>query len=298
MKKLFTFISAIIISGSLNAQIPNNCFATWAMVSGYNNPTGWDNLNSMTSSMSTYTCVQGTPGVTPCASYLQLTSKTVSGMGVMPGVATCGVLDMTTFMPKKGFASTVRPVSLTGSWQYMAFGADQGHIMVLLTKWNTAMNMRDTLAFANQPLSGMAMSWATFTIPLTYHSSAVPDSAIILLSASGSTPVNNSYLYVDNLAFTGTVTTGVANIANNSSVTSVYPNPATGNTTITYNSTTENTFNIFISDMNGRNIITQTSKVVAGENKFPINVSNLAKGIYFINTTNGQNTQVQKLVIE
>src|SRR5437667_42356 len=83
------------------------------------------------------------------------------------------------------------------------------------TKWNTATSKRDTIAFKNYALPGMVMSWGTFTIPLTYYSYATPDSAIIVLSASGTTPVVNSYLYVDNLAFSGTgpSNVGVANVA-------------------------------------------------------------------------------------
>jgi hypothetical protein len=69
----------------------------------------------------------------------------------------------------------------------------------------------------------MAMMWSNFSIPLTYIDGNNPDSCIIILSASGNTPANNDYLYVDNLSFTGTVT-GIDNVIN-SEIISVYPNP-------------------------------------------------------------------------
>jgi hypothetical protein len=300
MKKLITLCSAIIMSSSLFAQVPNAGFETWTTVSGYDVPTGWDQLNAMTSSMATYTCMKGTPG-TVGASYLKLVSKTVTGMGVMPGISCSGVLDqsvMTNIVPKYGVPSTVRPVSLTGSWQYMAYGADQGHISVLLSKWNIAMSKRDTVSYTNYMLPGMAMSWATFTIPLTYMTGATPDSAIILLSASGSTPVNNSYLYVDNLAFTGTVPTSVANVANTQSLISVFPNPASGRATISYSSASGKDIKILINDMSGRSMLTLNQSVAAGENNFPINLSGFAKGFYFVKIVDGQNTHVQKLIVE
>ena len=296
MKKLFALLAATVLCGSAFAQITNNDFETWTVTGSYNNPTNWDNLNSMTTSMSVYTCNKGNPGVSG-SSYIQLTSKTVSGMGVMPGVATCGVLDMASFMPVSGFAYTGRPANLTGSWQYMGFSGDIGHISVLLTKWNAGMNMRDTVAFVDHSLSGMVMSWATFTIPLTYHSTATPDSAIILLSASGSIPANNSYLYVDNLAFAGSPT-GIASIANNSTLLSVYPNPTTNASVISYNSASGNDIEITVSDLVGKGLTKSLFHVVAGANSIPLNVSGLAKGIYLITVAEGTKTQTKKIVVE
>lgn len=186
MKKTITFLAAIVISSTAISQIPNSGFETWTTVGAYNVPTGWDNLDSLTNSMSVYTCEKGTPG-SPGVSFLKLTSKTF-GTAVAPGIAVSGKLDMTTYMPKSGFAYTSRPANLTGSWQHMIFGTSQGSVSVLLSKWNSSTSMRDTVAFVSQTLSGMAMSWATFSIPLTYHSSAMPDSAIIVLAASGIAP--------------------------------------------------------------------------------------------------------------
>jgi hypothetical protein len=290
MKKLFTFFAAAFISSAAFAQIPNGGFETWMAMTGYDMPTGWDQLNAM----------KGTSA--PVGTYyMQLVSKTVTGMGVMPGIACSGLLDMssmTNIKPKSGYPSTVRPVSLTGSWQYMAYGADQGHISVLLSKWNIAMNKRDTISYTNHMLSGMAMSWATFTIPLIYMTGAVPDSALILLSASGATPVNNSYLYVDNLAFTGTVPTGVITIQNAPATTSIFPNPALNSATVVYTSSTSNEVNISVADINGRTVLGMNDNAIKGENKFIINTSGLSKGMYLVRISNGQDTQVKKLIIE
>lgn len=297
MKKISTLLTAILFSGILAAQIPNAGFETWTTTGGYDVPTGWDQLNSMTSSMSTYTCMKGTPG-TVGSSYVKLVSKTVTGMGVMPGVAVSGVIDMATIKPKSGFASTVRPVSLTGSWQYMAYGSDQGHIAVLLSKWNTAMNMRDTVAYTDYALPGMAMSWATFTIPLTYRTGAVPDSAIIVLSASGTTPVNSSYLYADNLAFTGTVPTGISSVVNGGNSFSIFPNPATKVATINYTSKSGQNIKVSINDISGKLIQTIQPSVVSGKNQIQVDLNGLSKGLYIIRLDSEMGTETQKMVVE
>ncbi|PQJ09374.1 hypothetical protein CJD36_019190 [Flavipsychrobacter stenotrophus] len=297
MKKISTLLTAILFSGILAAQIPNAGFETWTTTGGYDVPTGWDQLNSMTSSMSTYTCMKGTPG-TVGSSYIKLVSKTVTGMGVMPGVAVSGIIDMATIKPKSGFASIVRPVSLTGSWQYMAYGSDQGHVAVLLSKWNTAMNMRDTISYTDYALPGMAMSWATFTIPLTYLTGAVPDSAIIVLSASGTTPVNSSYLYVDNLAFSGTVPTGFSSIVNGGSSFSIFPNPAKNVAIINYTSKSSQNIKVSVNDISGKLIQTMQPSVISGKNQIQVDLNSLSKGVYIIRIDSEVGTDTQKLVVE
>lgn len=210
------------------AQIPNNGFENWSSIGGYNVPDSWGNLNSVTSLLSVYTCTKGTPGAAGTA-YLKLTSKTVAGMGVVPGIAVTGNIDIVSMKPKGGFPITTRPQSLTGKCQYM-YGAspnDIGFMSVTLTKWDANTNTSLPIASGIKNLTGMEMSWADFTIPITYVSSATPDTAMIVLSASGATPSNGSYLYVDNLNFTGTATS-VSELNANHHI-SIFPNPSSQN---------------------------------------------------------------------
>jgi len=177
-------------------------------------PVGWDNLNALTASASLFTCNKGIPG-NPGASHMQLASKNIPGRGIVPGVATCGILDTATLQCKSGFAYASRPLYLAGSWIYMAFGADKGRIFVLLSKWSSSNNKRDTVAFTDYHLPGMVMAWAPFFLPLTYQSAEIPDSAIIFLASSGSFPAEGSFLQVDDLRFTNdtTIDTTTATLA-------------------------------------------------------------------------------------
>jgi hypothetical protein len=299
MKKLFIFLSMLAIGNSVIAQsIPNSGFELWTTVGSYDTPTGWGNLNATTNTLSVYTCEKGTPGQSGL-SYLKLTSKS-SSLGVIPGVAVSGILDTVTYKPKSGFPFTSRPQLLLGWWQYMAFTfTDQGFISVLLSKWNTITSTRDTVAYTKFALPGMVMLWAPFHIPISYYTSATPDSAMIILSASGATAApyaDNSYLWVDNLLFADSSALATNNFHAPRQNISLFPNPASGIATISYNSNTEKEIQINITAINGANIFSLTHRVVPGKNKIPVNISDLAKGIYIVRIT-GDNTDVQRLVV-
>jgi hypothetical protein len=275
MKKTILSIAAVAFtSASLFAQIPNNGFENWTSAGSYSNPDGWDQLNSMTTGMGIYTCTKGTPGSVGTA-YLKLVSKTV-GSTVAPGVAVSGLIDIAAMKPKSGFPFTGQPQKLTGSWQYMASGSDAGFISIILTKWNSTMMVRDTIAKAKQVLSGMAMSWATFNINLTYKSSALPDSAIIVLSASGTAPVANSYLYVDNLSFAGSVA-GINTIDNYVSNISAYPNPTSDNINIELNAQKTSAIKLQLVDVTGKLIRDINVGEILGNYKHTINTLGISK---------------------
>jgi len=144
MKKITLLFTFSVLLLSLGAQIPNAGFEDWTSMGSYNNPNDWGTLNDVTMIMSTFTCAKGSPG-NPGSSYIKLTSKTVTGMGIVPGIALTGNVDIATLSLTGGFPYTSRPVSLAGNWQYMAFGSDQGFIAVYLSKWNTASHSRDSV---------------------------------------------------------------------------------------------------------------------------------------------------------
>jgi hypothetical protein len=296
MKKTILSIAAVAFtSASLFAQIPNNGFENWTSAGSYSNPDGWDQLNSMTTGMGIYTCTKGTPGSVGTA-YLKLVSKTV-GSTVAPGVAVSGLIDIAAMKPKSGFPFTGQPQKLTGSWQYMASGSDAGFISIILTKWNSTMMVRDTIAKAKQVLSGMAMSWATFNINLTYKSSALPDSAIIVLSASGTAPVANSYLYVDNLSFAGSVA-GINTIDNYVSNISAYPNPTSDNINIELNAQKTSAIKLQLVDVTGKLIRDINVGEILGNYKHTINTLGISKGIYFLKVIANDAVEVKKIIIQ
>lgn len=290
MKKLL-LVAALGAFFSSNAQsIPNGGFESWTNMGSYETPASWDNLNSYSAAFSVYTCTKGTPG-NPGSSYMKLVSKTTA-VGVAPGVAVSGQIDLSNPASpklKSGFPYTSRPAYLIGNWQYMAYGADQGSITILLTKWNTTASKRDTIGYRKYMLQGMVMSWGKFSIPITYQMAGNPDSAAIVLSASGTTPVNNSYLYVDNLDFSNfpNSTQSVENLG-----FETYPNPTNGLITVKSNNASDRTV-VNVLDISGK-VILNTSFKNSSE---VIDLSTFNEGVYFIQLSNGEAVETKKIIL-
>lgn len=292
-KSIALAVIALTISSVSMAQIPNNGFESWTNMGSYSNPDNWSTLNDMTAQFGVYTCTKGTPG-NPGTSYMKLTSKSVLGMGVIGGIAICGTIDTLSMQPIGGFPFTNRPANFTGSWQHMIFGSSQGYIDVTLTYWDAGMQMRMPVASAHQTLSGMAMNWANFTMPLTYVSALAPDSCIIVLSASGSTPAANDYLWVDNLNFSGTVT-GVSEI-NAVADVKLSPNPAQHQLVIDISGTGAQPVTMEVYNLIGKQMISPTS-LFAGE-KNVLDVSGFPAGSYLMKITSDDHELTRTFVKE
>lgn len=301
MKKLILSSAIAMAALTASAQIPNAGFENWSTTSGYAEPDNWSTLNSLTSALSIYTAQKGTPG-NPGASFLKLTSRS-AGLGVVPGIAVTGTINTTTMSVSGGFPYTARPANLTGAWQYMAMSnTDQGVVATYLTKWNIAAAKRDTVAYALNPLVGMEMAWVNFSIPLTYVSNTLtPDTAMVFLSASGLSPADGSFLYIDNLAYSGTVPTtgtGVGSTPGLADNFTVYPNPAKDNLNLSFNSSLPGNYTIELSDLSGKIVTSRNAQIKQGDNKLSLNIKTCAPGIYALRLSNGAQSSIQKVVIQ
>lgn len=276
------------------AQIPNSGFENWTSIGSYIVPDNWGNLNPVTYPTGVYTCQKGAPG-NPGSAYLKLTSRNIPGMGVKPGIAVSGVLNTNTYQAVSGFACDDRPISLKGNWQYMAGGADQGYIAAYFTKWNPASHTRQSVGQFIYPLPGMEMSWQSFTLPITYFNGLLPDSAIIVLSASGNLPVSGSYLWVDNLSFYGS-TVGLEDQSKTSGLL-IYPNPVVQDKLIIDFKNHDITADyVDILDLHGKLI----SRMTMGTRHFPVSldVSTLHSGEYFLRIASSSGVIGSKFIRE
>ena len=78
----------------------------------------------------------------------------------------------------------------------------------------------------------------------------------------------------------------------------IYPNPTSGEATVSYRLDKDSQVSIRIFDLSGRNIATQqVGKRYAGENQTTLQCGSLPSGIYFIQIKSGEKTQNGKLVI-
>lgn len=288
---LILFFS-LIISVLSKAQIPNNGFENWTNINGYQTPDNWDNLNQITYNSSIYTCMKGTPGYSG-ASYLLLSSKTISGKGVVPGVAVCGTIDTVTYKPKSGFPFSTRPQFLSYYMQYMPYDpSDSSSVKVILTKWNQVLLKRDTIAFGASYFNAMAHSWFNNGTFLDYMSGNNPDSAIIVISSSGRVPKNGSYIYVDDLQFNGSVIGIDENSLNENNIT-VFPNPSCAFVTIHIDTKTDVALKLVVYDFKGKVVY---EEILLHKNH-TINTANWSKGIYNIQIKNKNNSLNKKLII-
>ena len=286
---IFTIALMFAVAISKAQSVPNGSFEAWSNTNGYLVPNDWETLNDMTSTAGVYTA---TRGGTSSDYYLKLTSQNVSGMGVMPGMAVSGALDMNNLSALSGFPFAFRPTAFTGKWQYMGnSGNDMGYVKVFLTKWNSTMNMRDTIGIVMQELGGMEMSWSNFSIPITYNSTDIPDSCIIAFSASGSNPEAGSYLYVDNLNFSGIVS-GVENTEVTGTFR-IFPNPGNSEIQIDLSGLKSIAQQLEITDLTGKVIQTIKSN---GSLLQTISVSELPTGNHLLRIITPKGIVTQKIL--
>ncbi|HET6991346.1 MAG TPA: T9SS type A sorting domain-containing protein [Bacteroidia bacterium] len=297
MKRNLLFISAVVLFSTkiFSQTIPNSSFDNWTSMGNYSDPDSWSTLNSVGDPLGVYTVTPGTPAQQGTY-YLKIVSKTM-GPGVLPGLATTGTINSSNQTISGGYPFTSRPANLTGKWEYMAMsGTDQGMIGVLTTKWNTSTNSRDTICATQYMLPGMVMSWASFSIPLTYVGTGFPDTCLIVLASSTTAPTANSYLWIDALAFSGTV--GINETQANQNNLNVYPNPAENLLNVSFNLENSSSVKIQLFDISGKLIEEFNPNCSIGENTIPLNLEGIERGIYFVRLVSDKGTDNRKIVVE
>lgn len=296
MKKSLTLFALLFIFlNPVWAQpIPNGDFENWTNVGGYLVPDAWDNPNSVTSSSGLYTCEKGTTWAPHGSAYLKLTSRLV-GSSTVRAYAVCSKYDIVTKKPTSGFPFTGRPAHLTGKWKYAMTGTDTGKVIVLFTRWNSTTNQRENIGGAEYDFSDMVPNWASFAIPLTYFSTAMPDTAIIGFTPSNKSITNGTFVYIDSLNFYG-VASAVSNTAYSKYHMTLYPNPAKDNITVDLGMAATNDVKLWVVDLYGR-VMTEAA-LTAGKRTYPISVKTIPAGLYFVKLQIGEETQTQRLVLE
>ena len=291
MKTIKTIL-LLVVTINLSAQIPNAGFENWVDMGTYNNPESWGTLNNKWASSTIFTATEG-PGYSG-TSCLKLTSKTIGPL-VRNGTAVSGILDSMNVVPISGFAFTGQPAAFSGQWQHMIFGSSQGHVTVVLTKWNSSLNVRDTIAVATKTLEGMAMSWESFSIPFEYTNLTAPDSCIIFLQASGQFPAVDDYLWVDDLSFTGVVAGGIIDDEERINLISVYPNPTNGHLVkINFDVEKDSFVNVKIVDVFGKLVFSSIHEI--HDNQVMINLESVANGVYILQIEYGDVVYKEKII--
>ena len=78
---------------------------------------------------------------------------------------------------------------------------------------------------------------------------------------------------------------------------SIYPNPTSRLVTIDFESDKDNKVSVELLDVYGKVILKNKFTSTSGQNQFPLDVSKVNSGIYFLKMTNGQTISIQKLEV-
>ncbi|MCB9169964.1 MAG: hypothetical protein H6594_06380 [Flavobacteriales bacterium] len=230
MRSLHTLFSAsaLFLAAAGAAQnIPNAGFENWTNTGNYLDPDGWLTNNAVTWSIAgELSCERGSPGAV--GNYCLIATDrdlTSFGFGPESGDVTAGVPGV---FP--GFPSTVRPYALTGQWQWHPqLGGISGMVALSLSHWNTVTHQREVIANGQLLTQNPVNGWQSFSVPLLYYSNAIPDSADIMIQATSQVDGDGSAIWVDDLAFVGTVGIEEGALA---PAFELFPTPATDHLTV------------------------------------------------------------------
>jgi len=111
----------------------------------------------------------------------------------------------------------------------------------------------------------------------------------------GTTPVDtSSWSAVSSFTTEGYI--GINEYLNGEAI-SVYPNPNSGQFTITMESYSSETYDIQVADLAGRVVYSSVVSLVPGENKVSIELTDLKQGMYSINISKGDESITKKVLI-
>ena len=180
-----------------------------------------------------------------------------------------------------GFPYSTRSANLTGFRKFSSVGGDSTTVGVIMTKWNTITNTRDTLVNTQNYYITNAAAWTSFSLPLTYSSGLTPDTCFIAAGIVATTPHPGTIFTLDDLAFTGLI--GMEEQHSNLAIVSVFPNPFSNKATLSFSNVILKNASLEIFDVLGNKVRVMSD--LNGEN-ITINREGLNEGIYLYNLVN------------
>ncbi len=288
MKKIYLIAAVFGFSSPLTAQIANGNFEKWSAVPYFENPDNWSTSNGAYKTTVGTVTRWGIPQDGQFAANLE--SKEIDGK-LIPGVVTTGKLDTSNLKITGGQPVSGRPVKLTGYYHYnpAAASGDLASFEVLLSKWNTVSNKRDTIAYGQYlgDVFNVGTDFKAFEIPLNYTLTASPDSQLIIISSSKNRAdaKAGSALWVDNLNFEELITGIEASSGQASFI--AYPNPAENQVKFI---TGDTTASILIYDILGKKI----DQLNVNNSETVLNTDTYGKGIYYYTVVSSANVILHK----
>lgn len=262
----------LFVTCSIFAQVPNNSFENWSGNSldswnfGYSDP-GYENVFQSTDA------TEGNYSVRLKPVYNNLE-------GNVPRAAiNTGMFPLTTAYE-----------SLSGDIKGTLAGGDDFVITVDLFKDGT------TLAVGSYSTSQSSSEWSSFTAPINYGFTDVPDSAWInVLVTNGTTATEGTDYLVDNLHFEGSSS---INDLQEPADLSLYPNPAIDRFSLSFTLNQADQLTFFILNLSGQTQSTIKSQLLqSGPNNISISTTDLTPGVYLLKAVGNQTAFVKEIVV-
>ena len=134
-----------------------------------------------------------------------------------------------------------------------------------------------------------------------YDSTSVPDSAQVSFSLGSNIARGESEVYIDNINFDGfrqdSSILGV-NTLSQDILCSIYPNPSQAILNIEYVAVGNGESSVVITDIQGRNLFSETVHSGIGTVKYQFVTENLANGVYVVRINNDFFDIKRKFIVE
>lgn len=291
---VLTFMMVACLCFRSQAQIPNAGFETWTS----NDPNGWVTTNGLMllgNPQSVFKSTDVHSGSFACeVNTVAITNKPP---GVFVPDYTGSIFTGTQVFVTStfGFPYTKKPGKLNFWYKYNARNGDTASILAYTTKWNPALQKRDTLSLA---ISMLKDSVGVYTkgevVFFVMDSVTTPDTAVVLFASSMITSTHaGAKLLLDDIEFTG----GNVGMAEALPLTfTVFPNPVSDGSVQLLFQESNTAVSVSILDLQGKKVLEFKGETVNGKLSFATTA--MLPGLYMLGVQTEKGSAIKRLVIE
>ncbi len=196
------------------------------------------------------------------------------------------------------YSSYICPVG-DEDWYSFSNTSNKKHIKVTLISLPADYDMQ--LYNPSNVLVGSSANGGTSDETIIYNNGAVGSYKIRVYGYNGAMHNTDSYVLkaaTKATPYSSRLMEDVESVDGILSNVNLYPNPADAMVNIFFNSTIDMNATVIVTDILGRELFNTEHSVTAGDNLLYLDVSNYANGYYLVSIIQGDQTIVQKIVVE
>ena len=310
MKKVVLLFAVFIIGFSYvtKAQLilPNGNFENWSLYLPVSHSPFYEPAGGFFKTMNILDTIPTPPGITVyrcdtahSGTYsARCVTRKIEILNILiPGVVGNITLHFQTSSAILGapFKWTTKPVRFQGYYKSYPLNGDSTGVLLLLSKWNTSTQKRDTIAYNRLVFHETVSDWTKFDTAIVYRNTTVmPDSVcMLLLSCAGYNASNmfgsvgqiGSQALFDDITLTGVFPWGIDNLMKQDISLGISPNPATDHINVKLDKAVKNGI-LEIYDTRGQIVSLFQMPDIAGR----FNISQLSGGMYYCRFSDSKQT--------